>query len=250
MEWYLYLATAAIGVVAGFLNTLAGGGSALTLPFLIFLGLPATTANGTNRISIIIQSFTAVAAFRHKKVFELKEGMLSGTSSLAGALAGALVAVSLNELLMRRIIGAVLILMLLLVVFKPEIWIRERAGKTHSRSAWLSFLIFLFIGFYGGVVQAGVGFFLLTGLVLFQGYDLMKANALKVLIVLLYTPITLVIFIAHHQVDYGLGFLLAAGSSLGAWIGAKTAIKAGNQFIRWVLILALSLSALKLFNVI
>lgn len=249
MEWYSYVIVLVIGLIAGFINTLAGGGSALTLPLLIFLGLPANVANGTNRISILFQSFTAAFTFHRKKFLDLKAGILSGTASLTGALAGALVAVSLNESLMRNIIGVTLVIILILVIFKPELWVRSKVGKMPSRPVWLSFLIFLFIGFYGGVVQAGVGFFLLAGLVLFQGFDLLRANALKVLIVLIYTPVTLLVFIVNHQVDYRMGLILAVGSSLGAWIGAKTAIKAGNEFIRWFLILALTISAMKLFGI-
>lgn len=249
MHWYSYLIVVGIGIVAGFINTLAGGGSALTLPFLIFLGLPANVANGTNRISILFQTLTAVYSFHRKKALDTHSGLMPGAASLAGALAGALVAVSLNERLMREIIGITLIIMLLLVIFKPELWVRSKVGHIPARPVWLGFLIFLFIGFYGGVVQAGVGFFLLAGFVLFQGFDLVKANALKVLMVLIYTPVTLIVFMANHQVDYWLGLLLAAGSSFGAWLGVKTAIKAGNEAVRWILILALSVSVIKLFGI-
>ncbi len=68
MEWYIYLAIILVGIIAGFINTHAGSGSLLTLPLLMFLGLPANIANGTNRVAIFLQNIVAVGSFKKKKV--------------------------------------------------------------------------------------------------------------------------------------------------------------------------------------
>lgn len=250
MEWYFYPIVIAIGFLAGFINTLAGGGSALSLPLLIFLGLPANVANGTNRVAILLQTVIATSKFKKEKVLEVKSNLHLIIPAIIGAVPGAFLAINLNELLMRKVIGGILILMLLIVIFKPNLWVRSHAGLLKSKSHWVNIVVFFCIGAYGGFIQVGTGFFLLAGLVLVNGMDLLKSNALKVLLVLAYTPLALGIFILNKQVDYLLGFTLAIGNMTGAWIGAKTAINWGPVFIRYVLIMALILSAAKLFNII
>ncbi|MBN1951632.1 MAG: sulfite exporter TauE/SafE family protein [Bacteroidales bacterium] len=247
MEWYLYLATVGIGLLAGFLNTLAGGGSAISLPFLIFLGLDANLANGTNRIAILLQNAVGSASFHQKKVLDHKKALPLAVASILGAIFGALIAVNLNEVLMRRIIGTVLIGMLFLVIFKPDIWIKSQAGKEGPKHRILSFIIFFFIGAYGGFIQVGIGFFLLAGLVLSERLDLLRSNAIKVFLVLAYTPLALLIFILNDQVDYKIGLILAVGNMLGAWFGSKVAVSWGPKFVRWVLIVALVGSSVRLF---
>lgn len=249
MEWYIYVEVIFIGLLAGFINTLAGGGSALSLPMLIFLGLPPTVANGTNRIAILLQTATASGSFKREKVLDMKKSWPLAFAALAGAIPGALLAVNLNEFIMRRAIAFILMIVLLLVIFKPEIWIKSKAGLKDRQSGLVSIVVFFLIGAYGGFIQAGIGFFLLTGLVLVEGLDLLKANAIKVFIVLIYTPLALLIFILNDQVDFKLGLILAVGNVAGAWIGSKLAVSRGTKFIRWVLLAALTGSILKLLDV-
>lgn len=245
----MYLAVVGVGLLAGFINTLAGGGSAISLPMLIFLGLPANVANGTNRIAILLQNAVATGSYHKQKVMDFKKGVILGLVSLAGAILGAMMAVNLNEFVMRRVIGVVLIVMLLLVIFKPGIWLKSQEEITHPRNKFLSFIVFFVVGIYGGFIQVGVGFFLMASLVLVERLGLVKTNAIKVLIILLYTPAALIVFMINKQVDYKLGLVLAIGNMLGAWLGTKVAVSWGPRFIRWVLIVALVGSALKLFEV-
>jgi len=249
MEWHMYFLVVGVGILAGFLNILAGGGSALSVPMLIFLGLPANVANGTNRIAILLQNGIATRSFSKDKVLDYRTAFPLSIASVVGAILGAAIAIHLNELIMRRAIGIILFVILITVVFKPDIWIKAKAGKIQKSNTWWSYILFFFIGIYGGFIQIGTGFFLLTGLVLSEGLDLIKANAVKVFIILLYTPLALAIFIFHGQVDFKLGLILAIGNMTGAWIGTKVAVSWGPKFIRWVLIIALIGSILKLFGV-
>ncbi|MBN2521920.1 MAG: sulfite exporter TauE/SafE family protein [Bacteroidales bacterium] len=249
MEWHMYFLVVGVGILAGFLNILAGGGSALSVPMLIFLGLPANVANGTNRIAILLQNGIATRSFSKNKVLDYQTAFPLSIASIVGAVLGAAIAVNLNELIMRRVIGIILSVILITVVFKPDLWIKAKAGKIKKSNTWWSYILFFFIGIYGGFIQIGTGFFLLTGLVLSEGLDLIKANAVKVFIILLYTPLALAIFIFHGQVDFKLGLILAIGNMTGAWIGTKVAVSWGPKFIRRVLIIALIGSILKLFDV-
>ena len=249
MEWYFYLAVILVGFAAGFINTLAGGGSSLTIPLLIFLGLPVNVANGTNRIAILLQNIVGTSSFAKEKVIDFKKSIPLVIASVLGAIPGALIANDLNELMMRRIVGVILIVILLLVIFKPYVWLKPDAEKFRSRNIFISFIVFFILGAYGGFIQIGIGFFLLAGLSLVEKLDLVKANALKVLIVLAYTPLALVVFIWNKQVDFKMGLILAVGNMAGAWLGSKVAVSWGPGFIRWVLIIALTAASAKLLGV-
>ncbi len=247
--FWTYLAVIVAGIVAGFINTLAGSGSLLTLPLLMFIGLPANMANGTNRIGILFQSIVGSVSFRQQKILDIREGLTYSLPILFGSVAGALLALSFEDIVMEKAIGVLLVVMFFLILYKPEVWLKQQAGKIPGAPTILNIVVFFFIGVYGGFVQAGVGFFLLAGLVLGVGADLVKANALKVFLVLVYTPVALAIFMIEKQVDYKLGLILAIGNSIGAYLGSKVAVSWGPKFIRIVLLLAILASALKLFGI-
>lgn len=248
IEWYLILAVIGTGFLAGFINTLAGSGSLLTLPLLMFLGLPANVANGTNRIAILLQNVVGVASFKQQKVLAFREGLLLSLPAIAGSVVGAQLAINLDELMMKRIIGGLLIFMFFIILYKPARWLKEQTPVKQKISIG-QLIVFFLIGIYGGFIQAGVGLFLLAGLVLSAGYDLVKANAVKLLVILLYTPFALTVFIINKQVDYKLGLILAIGNMLGAFIGSKVAVSWGPKFVRIILLSAVFLSATKLLGV-
>lgn len=245
----MILALVGTGLVAGFINTTAGGGSMLSLPLLMFMGLPANVANGTNRIAILLQNMVGVSTFKQKKVLHLKTDIKLAIPAVIGSIIGAMFAVEIDPLLLKKIIAGLMVVMFILVVAKPEIWVKERAGSVSAKTTVFQYVIFFFIGLYGGFIQLGVGFFLLAGLVLGCGHDLVRANAIKVLIVLLYTIFSLGIFIFHRQADIVAGLILAAGNMGGAWLGAHFTVKGGAKYVRYVLILALVIVILNLFGV-
>ncbi|OFY57590.1 MAG: hypothetical protein A2Y87_05395 [Bacteroidetes bacterium RBG_13_46_8] len=242
----MYILVVLAGLVAGFINTLAGSGSLITLPLLMFLGLPANVANGTNRISILLQSLVGSAGFVKHRQLDLKTGLWLAVPTVIGSVAGALFALELNDRMMKRAIGILLVVMFFMVLFKPDIWLKGKQSGGSARINWVTILIFFVIGLYGGFIQAGVGFFLLGGLVMGAGFDLIKANALKNLLVFLYTPFALAVFIVNQQVDYKAGLILALGSMTGAWIATKIAVGRGTAFVRYVLLIAILGSAVKL----
>lgn len=248
MAWYLYLAVIAAGFAAGFINTLAGSGSLITLPLLIFLGLPANVANGTNRIGILLQNVVGVGSFHRQRVLDLRGGLILSTPAVIGSVLGAQIAVNLDETMMRRTIGALMIVMLGVILVQPKRWLEGRPEAMHQRPSWMQVLIFFAIGIYGGFIQAGVGIFLLAGLVLSAGYDLVRANAVKVLIVLCFTLFALIVFLVNGQVQWAMGLILAIGNMLGAWVAARMAVERGAPFVRWLLIAVVVASAAELLG--
>lgn len=245
MEWYSYLIVAAVGVVAGIINTLAAGGSLLTLPVLMSLGLPPNTANGTNRIGIFLQNVVGVGSFHREKIMDFPSGFKAGIPAAIGAVAGAFIAVNLNDEAMKLAIAGVMILVFFLILLKPNRWIHSHEDHPPI-PYWLQVIIYFVVGIYGGFIQAGVGFFLLTSLVLGSGYELVKANSLKLFVILLYTPVALLIFYVSGDVILWTGLALAAGNMTGAWIGTRIAVKWGAVFIRWFVLVAILVAAIHL----
>jgi uncharacterized membrane protein YfcA len=235
------------GFIAGFVNTLAGSGSLITLPILILLGLPANVANGTNRVGVLIQNIVAVATFRRRGALHATGTWKLIVPTVLGSVAGAELAVDLDEALLRRIIGMLMLVMLAVMLARPGRWIRAHADARPA-PAWIQTPVFFAIGLYGGFIQAGVGIFLIAGLVLGAGFNLVSANAIKNLIVLVFTLAALVVFLINDQVRWGLGLLLALGQAAGAWVGVHMAVTRGAEFVRWVLIVILVLSAIALIG--
>jgi uncharacterized membrane protein YfcA len=242
----LLAAVPVVGFAAGFINTLAGSGSLLTLPILILLGLPANVANGTNRVGVVLQNIVAVATFRQRGVLPLAGSWKLILPSVVGAVIGAELAVDLDEALLRRTIGVLMLVLLVVMLLKPERWIAEHAAPRAPRLL-VEVPLFFAIGVYGGFIQVSVGLFLMAGLVLGAGYNLVGANALKNLIVLVFSAAALVVFVVNDQVQWTLGLLLGAGQALGAWVAAHFAVRRGAEFVRWAVIVITVGAAIALF---
>ena len=154
-EFAPFLILFGVGLLAGTINVMAGGGSALTLPTLIFLGLDAATANGTNRVSIVLQNIFATLSFRQEKVSRFRQSLTFALWAMPGAVAGALVAVQISDAWFQRILGIVMVGVVLSMMI-PRRGIVE-ATPEGIRSWWIYPALFG-IGFYGGFIQMGVGF--------------------------------------------------------------------------------------------
>jgi uncharacterized membrane protein YfcA len=249
MTDFQHLAAIGIGFLAGFINVFAGGGSLLTLPFLMLLGLPANIANGTNRIALIMQNITATSSFKQLKVFRFKEGIYLTVPAIAGAIPGAFLASNIDKAFMEKFIGVLLIVMFIFVLVKPERWLKKSA-RSGTKIGWVQIVTFFFIGLYGGFIQAGIGFFLIASLVFVAGSDLIKANALKLFIVLIYNSFALMVFVLNGQVDLKIGIIVGIGNVLGAFVGTRLAVSYGPKLARIILMVGLVFSVLKIFGVV
>ena len=234
-----------VGVIAGFLNVLAGGGSLLTLPLLIFFGLPAATANGTNRVAIFCQNIFAITGFKRQGVFPIRLALLCMPPALLGSYLGANLAISVDEMLFRRLLAMIMVGVLLFMVFDPMKRFRSQERPMTPMRTVVLIVSFFGVGVYGGFVQAGVGFLIITAL-LVHGLDLVRINAVKVLVIFAFTAVALGVFIVHGQVDYVLGLSLAVGNSLGGWIATHYAVKKGHDWIKRFVIVTVLVFALRL----
>lgn len=239
-----HVAIFGIGIVAGFLNVMAGGGSLITLPLLIFLGFPAAVANGTNRVAILAQNLAAFASFRRQGYEDWRVGAAFAATTVPGAVAGAFVAIHVSEGVFRAILAAVLILAVVGLLVPAK---RGSVGGVVSPGArLLAFLAFFGIGFYGGFIQASVGFLLMLVLHQVLRFDLVRTNMHKVLIILVLSVPALVVFVATGNVVWTTAIVLAAGNSAGGVVATKVSVKGGEPAIRVVLGLALVVMAVRL----
>jgi uncharacterized membrane protein YfcA len=250
MPLYVYLLAVIAGAIAGVINTLAGSGSLVTLPMLVFLGLPADVANGTNRVGVLLQNVVGIAVFRRGGYSQSAGSCWIIVPSVVGALLGAAIATVLDKSSMELAIGVVMLIMLGVLISNPKRWLREKSEAISGRPGIGVILLFFVIGIYGGFIQAGVGVLLLSGLVLASGYSLNHANMIKLTIVLLMAVIALPVFVYYNQVDWGLGALMAIGQAIGAWAAANyaTRIPDANLWVRRLLIVIVLISIVRFFG--
>jgi uncharacterized membrane protein YfcA len=249
MAWYEVVLILVVGLLTGGINTLAGSGSLITLPLLIFLGLPADVANGTNRIGVLLQTAVAVPTMQRRKPANLKGAWWIFLIGTIGAVIGARLAVELNEDMMEMAIGSLMIIMLLVILVKPNRWLKDGMPNPDVIKKPQYWLLFFILGIYGGFIQAGIGIFLLAGLVLGLGYNIVHANIIKLLFVFIYTIPVMWVFIANDLVNWKYGLLLSVGQIIGAWLSARfaTGHPDAKIWIRKLLIIVVVASIIKFF---
>lgn len=217
------------GLVAGVVNTLAGGGSLLTVPLLAFLGLPGTVANGTNRLGVLIHNGVASWGFWREGVSGLRIALPLIAPVASGALLGAFTISRVSDAGFERAFGVVM-----LVLLVPMLRRRDPARRRAPLAPLLRTGLFFAIGVFGGAFQAGVGILLLYALSL-GGTDLVQGNAVKVILNLCFSLLVLPVFLSAQQVALPQAFALGIGFAAGGWLGPRIAVRGGERVIRPVL---------------
>lgn len=223
-----------ISILVGFINTLVGSGSLVMLPILFGFGLPGHVANGTNRVAVVVQSLIGSLTFFRKKKFSFWQSRWVIIPCLIGAQFGVELATRVPPDGIKSFVGILMILMLFVILINPKRWFKEESLEAYQNSKKPLVMLMMFaIGFYGGFIQAGVGIFLLMGLVLGVKYSLGQANAIKLIIVALYAVPVLIRFAISDQVDWFLGGFTAVGQGFGAYLGARFATSNPNANV-WI----------------
>ncbi len=243
----LDLITGALLVLAGFatafINVMAGGGSAVSLIILEPM-LGANIANATNRVAIVFANVLGTSNFARKQLVPWKMSFSLIFPTMIGTAVGAWVATRVSNEQMRAAFAVVLIGVALSVLLKPSAWLKEQVDPRLGR--WGRATAFLAIGFYGGFIQVGVGFLLISGLVLGCGLDLVKGSAAKMFLIACYTALAVGIFALADQINWPVGLVMAIGNSTGAYLGTRLAMEKGARLIRWLLAIASVAVALRM----
>ena len=236
-----------VGFIAGIINILAGGGSLLTLLMLIFLGLPPHIANGTNRIAIIIQNIFAVKGFQSKGINTYPFSIYLAIPATIGAIIGAFAGVKIDGELFNKILGIIMVIIVAYMVFKPSEISNKTLERITGKHFWLSIVVFFMIGLYGGFIQAGVGFIILLALSSINHISLVKSNAIKVFVALVYTLAAVGVFAYNDSINWMYGLILSFGNASGGWIMSRWSVDKGDEFIKKVLIIMVLAMAIKLW---
>lgn len=248
MEWWEILVLIGTGLVAGFINIVAGGGSLLTLPVLIFLGLDSNIANASNRVGIFTQNITGIQGFRSKGVMTWPFSLYLGISAFFGAILGSRISLELDDQLFNRVIAGIMILVVLTIIFgknrHPDNQVRERMGFWYQAA---SVVVFFFIGIYGGFIQAGTGFLIIAALTNINGFSLVKTNSAKAVVALIYTISALAVFIYMDAINWPYAIVLAIGNAAGGWISSRWSVDKGDKWIRAILVVMVMAMAIKLW---
>ncbi len=234
MEIWEAALLAGVGVLAGWLNVMAGGGSLLTVPTMLFLGLPGPVANGSNRIAILAQNAVAVSAFFRRGYADFRLSVTLAAAAVPGAVAGALVGTRLEGEWFDRVLALIMIGVMILMATRNSDKEAPDTGSQPQR-LWLGHVCMVGAGFWGGFIQIGVGFILMPILHRVLGLDLVRVNMHKVFIVLVYSVVALGVFASQVEIAWLMGLSLAVGNAIGGYVGAHTTVTRGERLIRIVL---------------
>ncbi len=240
------------GIATGICNVLAGGGSLISMPLLIFMGLESASANGTNRIAITIQNVFAVAGFKRRGYGNIRFCMYLIIPAIPGVILGTVTASTIDDILFRRILSVTMLFVLAQILYRSK----KRAsvtGNEHSISVRQKILImvsFVFIGFYAGFIQAGVGYLVMASLTTFAHLDLIKTNSYKVFVIGLLNTISIVIFWYYGRIVWSLALVLAAGTGIGGWLGSYIAVIGGEKWIKIMLAISVTVMAIRLSGIL
>ena len=252
MELHHFFIAIIGGAIAGVINTLAGSGSAITLTILMeILGLPSNLANGTNRIGVFAQSFAGTYAFYKNGKLNINRSGWYITLTLIGAIGGVIAATLVSNDQFKSVFSYLMVVMLFVILIKPKRWLRE-TDNTRQPNLWIAIPLFLAIGFYGGFIQMGMGIVFLAAMVLGARYSLIDSNAVKALVVALYTIPVLAIFHWKGLIDWKIGFVLAIGQTIAGYYTAVFAsrYKNANVWAHRLLVIMVIWAILKVFNFI
>ena len=235
----------ALGFVAGFINVMAGGGSSLTVPAMVLMGLPGPVANGTNRVALLAQNIASTIGFIRKGYSDWRLSLTLSLCAWPGALAGAMVGVQFDGVWFNRLLACLMILIIFLTASGKTRSTESSATPSRTRVIAVH-LSMILVGFYGGFFQIGLGFMLIAILQRGLGLDLLRVNMHKVFIVGSYMVIVLIVYAVQGKVFWIIGLILALGNASGAWVGTHVAIRKGERVIKIVLNVALVVMAIKL----
>ena len=236
-----------LGFIVSIINTMAGGASIITLPILIFLGLPSNVANGTNRIGLMMTAFSANMGFKSKGISTFPFSAYTGMFALIGSVIGAHIAVEINDETFNKILSIIMILVITIIIFKPRIINKNLSVRLTGKHLGISCIVFFFIGLYGGFINAGIGFVIMLFLHYYNRLNLIRVNATKVVIVLVYTIGAFLTFFFNGLVDLPYGLCLGLGTLIGGWNASRFSVEKGEGVIKIFLVISALIIAIKLW---
>jgi uncharacterized membrane protein YfcA len=227
----LFLAT----LLAGALNSVAGGGSFITLPALLYAGVPPVSANATSALAVWPASVASAVAYRHE-IGDARTWLPLTGVSLFGGLVGALLLVETSDIGFLRLLPWLMLLAAITFSFAPHLPVRA-VPPGSRRVPWWPLVVQLAIAIYGGYFGGGAGFMMLAALAVSGMTDIHEMNGLKSVLGAAINAVALAAFIVHGVIVWEAGAIMAAGGILGGYAGASMARRLNRRVVRFVVIL-------------
>lgn len=246
LQYFLFLV---VGILAGIVNTLAGGASVFILSTLLFFGVPANIANGTNRLGIFVQNLAGTITFQKSGLLDIPSSLIYVIPAIIGAIVGAWIATDISQQSLEYIMAGVMAITLYPILKKPNSSAKANF-LSKKKSTVLTILLFFAIGFYGGFIQAGIGLLIIVALSKVVNLSIIRSNAIKMLIILIYTLPVFIIFIYNDLVDWPIAIWLAVGQVIGTSLAAKFFVKhpKANIWVKWLLVSMIVIAIVKIIN--
>lgn len=219
------------GLAAGVINALAGGGSFMTVPLLIFTGLEPTVANATNRLAVWIQCFFGTRKLYRMGYFPRNYCFKVVVPLSAGTVLGAYLLTVMPDDTFRKYFAFFMVLMTLVTFLKPVSKEQRPDVEFTAKSLTVNYIIYFFIGIYIGFIQAGVGFMIIAASVI-SGLGMVRANAVKMFLNFAAATISLAIFIYAGKVLLLPALAMGAGMSFSAVIASGMSVKVSEVFLK------------------
>lgn len=246
MNWNEIILLLASGVLVGIINTLGGGGSVITMSLFMAMGMPIGLANGTNRIAVLLQNFSATVAFLRKGMLHIRSGVLLSLPAILGNIFGAMVATKVDESVFKICLSVVLAIILIYLLLGKD---NEQVTGGHGlKIRWWHYIVFFIVGFYGGYIYIGLGFLILAVTIWTMKLDIVTANVLKGCVIFLSTPFALGVFLYHGQIDWMIGLLHGAGNIIGSILASQWAVSWGVKFVKWFTLFVIVVSFVDLMG--
>lgn len=226
--WYPLLF--ATGLVAGFVDAVAGGGGLIAIPVLLSTGLPPQTALGTNKLQATFGSASAAWHYARAGLVDWRDCGTGVFFTVAGAVAGTLLVSHLPTDLLQQAIPWLLVVVILYLVFQPRVGAAGRQAR--MTSGWFHGLLGLSLGFYDGFFGPGTGTFWAMAYVVFRGFDLLRATAHTKVLNFSSNATSLAVFWASGMCHVPAGLCMGLGQLVGARLGSRIVIRRGVAFIR------------------
>jgi uncharacterized membrane protein YfcA len=237
-----------VGILSGFLNTVAGGGTLISLPVLIFMGLPGSVANATLRVAIFTQNIFAVGGFHSKGIrLPVPYVFYLAIVSLAGGWIGARMAIEIPDHLFNRILAVIMVLVVMSILFERKLNKGIIVEKMSVKRQIIGVAGFFLLGIYGGFIQAGIGLLVIALLTHLHHFPLVKTNSIKVFAAVVYTASAVITFALAGKIIWEIGFVVAIGHAIGAWFGSRWSVSAGEVWVKRVLFVAVAILVTKLW---
>ena len=233
------------GLFLGVMGAIIGSTLLILVPLLTLLGMPIQTAIGTSKVSVVGRELVPAVYFHGRKLVKLGMAIPFSISAVITSYCGSVVAVSLNEDILEKIVAICMGLISLIMFTNPKIGLREKAIEITPMHVLASILLGALIGFYTGIFGGGANVFIIFGFVLIFGNEFLRATANSKLPNLLITSASLPVFIVNGLVDWKVAIPLTISTAVGAHFGARLAIRKGSKFVRNLFLVLVLVLAIK-----